>query len=72
MELSFLPPVTEIKVISSLWAEGLGVRTVNELLNSGKWVLLSTASGIDNDGRPMHEWVMGKLLNWTDPSEEVL
>ncbi|ECF1520415.1 hypothetical protein E1A00_09925 [Salmonella enterica subsp. enterica serovar Tennessee] len=72
MEFSQLPPVTEIKVISSLWPEGSGVKKVNELLSSNEWTLLSTSSGIDHDGRPMHEWVMGKLLHFSDPEEEIL
>ncbi|EDL8430885.1 hypothetical protein AHW50_09475 [Salmonella enterica subsp. diarizonae] len=72
MEFSQLPPVTEIKVISSLCPEGSGVKKVNELLSSNKWTLLSTSSGIDRDGRPMHEWVMGKLLHFSDPEEEIL
>ena len=67
MEHAFLPPVTEIKVISSSWPEGRGVLTVNELLSSN-WVMLSTSSGVDHDGKPVHEWVMGKPLDYSAPT----
>lgn len=68
---SQLPAVSEIKIISSLWPENSGVLKVNELLSSNRWIMLSTSSGIDHDGRPMHEWVMGKLLNFSVPDEEI-
>lgn len=68
---SQLPAVSEIKLISSLWPENSGVIKVNELLSSNRWIMLSTSSGIDHDGRPMHEWVMGKLLHFSVPDEEI-
>lgn len=71
MQQSYLPPLTEIKVISSLWAEGAGEKKVNELLSAGGWIMISTSSGVDRDGYPIHEWVMGKLLHWSDPDEEI-
>jgi hypothetical protein len=63
MELNPLPAVKEIKVISSAWADRGGEKKVNELLESGEWVMISTSSGVDRDGYPIHEWVLGKLMN---------
>ncbi|MDA5472336.1 hypothetical protein [Yersinia kristensenii] len=62
MQQSYLPPLTEIKVISSLWAEG--EKEVNKLLSTGGWFMISASSGIDRDGYPIHQWVMGKLLQF--------
>ncbi|MCS3426025.1 hypothetical protein M2403_004658 [Rahnella sp. BIGb0603] len=62
MERNTLPAVTEIEVISSVWADRQGEKRVNELLKSGEWVMISTSSGVDRDGYPIHEWVMGKLI----------
>jgi len=62
MEQTTLPEVKEIEVISSAWAERQGEKKVNELLKSGEWVLISASSGVDRDGYPIHEWVMGKVI----------
>lgn len=62
MQLNTLPPLKEIEVISSVWADNRGPKKVNELLASGEWIILSTASGTDRDGYPIHEWVMGKIV----------
>ncbi|EMY0610134.1 hypothetical protein [Yersinia aldovae] len=61
MEINPLHTVKEIEVISSLWAEKAGEKKVNKLLASGEWFIISTSSGTDIDGHPMHEWVLGKI-----------
>ncbi|HDL8567061.1 TPA: hypothetical protein ACMY33_000972 [Yersinia enterocolitica] len=61
MEINPLHTVKEIEVISSLWAEKAGEKKVNKLLASGEWIIISTSSGTDIGGHPMHEWVLGKI-----------
>ncbi len=61
METSLLHTVKEIEIISSLWAEKAGEKKVNKLLASGEWIIISTTSGTDIDGYPIHEWVLGKI-----------
>lgn len=62
MDTNPIHAVKEIEVISSLWAENRGPKKVNELLASGEWIIVSTVSGTDRDGYPIHEWVMGKVV----------
>lgn len=60
-----VPPLQEIKVLTSCWSptEGnAGEKEVNRLLKSNDWIMLSTSSGVDRDGYPVHHWVMGKLV----------
>lgn len=61
MDTNPLHTVKEIKVISSAWADRAGEKKVNELLNTGEWIIIGTSSGNDRDGYPVHEWVVGKI-----------
>ncbi|CNJ31740.1 hypothetical protein [Yersinia intermedia] len=65
MNTNPIPALQEIKVLSSGWVPGegrIGEKEVNKLLQSNKWIMLSTSSGVDSDGFPVHQWVMGKLV----------
>lgn len=64
MQVNTIPAIQEIKVLSSGWVPGegrVGEKEVNKLLQSNQWIMLSTSSGVDSDGYPVHQWVMGKL-----------
>ncbi|MCU7060789.1 hypothetical protein K7R09_03245 [Serratia ureilytica] len=62
MDTNPIHAVKEIEVIPSTWAEGNGPKKVNKLLESGEWILISTVSGTDRYGYPIHEWVLGRIV----------
>jgi len=48
--------VKEVRLLHSVYD---GVDSLNNLLDAG-WVLLSTASGVDAEGYPIHTWTVGR------------
>ncbi|ECD6986408.1 hypothetical protein FEI68_10355 [Salmonella enterica subsp. enterica serovar Javiana] len=49
-----------VKEVKELHSYHDGVNALNKLLSEG-WVLLSTASGKDEQEYPIHTWIVGRI-----------
>ncbi|WP_169923061.1 hypothetical protein [Xenorhabdus budapestensis] len=53
--------ITTVKEVAEYTVRGPEQYEMNNLLNSGEWVLLSVAPGVDEDGYPMHKYSLGRI-----------
>ncbi|EPJ4280566.1 TPA: hypothetical protein ACPEVW_000767 [Proteus mirabilis] len=52
---------THVKEITEYTVSGSQAYEMNKLLGSGDWILLGVASGVDEDGYPLHKYSLGRI-----------